>query len=203
MVLESNTDSVWYAVYGSNLLRGRFMCYLEGRPFPGQSNARVPRRCNAGTSIQGDKPFHLEFELYFARDAPDWGRGGVAFVGIKRVTPPPTLGRAYLLTLQQLTHVATEENGGSRFVQITKEVLFGSPVQIRQGGWYNVLLPCGLLDGIPVVTITGWPDQTSPRRPPSENYLSTIQVGLRETYPSMSLSEIDEYIRSHIPHLKP
>jgi hypothetical protein len=183
-------------VYGSNLLKERFVCYLEGKPFQGAPNARVPRRCDSGTSVLDDRPFRLPFQLYFARHAAIWGGGGVAFLGIERVTPPPTLGRVYLLTIHQFTHVAKEENGGSRPVRVTREALFGSPFQIREGGWYNVLVPCSSLDVIPVVTITGWPEDTRPRNPPSESYLEAIRAGLRETYPSMSLSAIDEYLQA-------
>ena len=47
--LESDRESsVWYAVYGSNLLKERFMCYLEGKEF--RSNTTVlmaPPRCEA------------------------------------------------------------------------------------------------------------------------------------------------------------
>lgn len=193
---ESGTETpVWYAVYGSNLLRDRFLCYLEGRaPAP---NVRAPARCISGTRIQGDQPFPLKFELYFARKFKNWGGGGVAFVGIREINPSPTLGRAYLLTLSQFTHVAKEENGGKRPVSITNEVLTGtSPATIEGADLYRILLPCGFLDEIPVVTLTGSPEQMMHRNPPSELYLSKIRAGLRETYPSMPENAIDAYLRN-------
>jgi hypothetical protein len=137
----------------------------------------------------------LGFELYFAYQSAQWDYGGVAFVGVQSVTPPPTLGRAYLLTLGQLRHVAVEENGGRGSVTITRENLVGAPVNIRDRGWYRVLLPCGLLDGIPVATLTGLPEEVIPRSTPSEIYLETIKAGLRETYPYMSDSDINGYLQ--------
>jgi hypothetical protein len=49
---------------------------------------------------------------------------------------------------------------------------------------------------VPVVTLTGWPEETVPRKPPSPIYLSTIWSGLQETYPDMSDSEIQEYLQN-------
>jgi DNA-binding HxlR family transcriptional regulator len=74
---DSDAESyIWYATYGSNLLKEPFMCYLEGR---------VPPKCDAGTTIQGDhpfndQPFRLPFKLYFAREKSKWDHGGVAFL---------------------------------------------------------------------------------------------------------------------------
>jgi len=55
-----------------------------------------------------------------------WGPGGVAFVEIEPVTPPPTLGRVYLLTLPQLRCIAKGKNDGLYSVNITNEMLSGS-----------------------------------------------------------------------------
>src|SRR5215469_1550614 len=131
----SNAESyIWYAAYGSNVLRERFMCYLEGTEFRAENGTilRAPPKCDAGTRIQGDhpfndQPFRLPFKLYFACEKTKWGPGGVAFVEIEPVTPPPTLGRAYLLTLPQLRCIARGENDGLYPVNITNDTLSGSP----------------------------------------------------------------------------
>jgi hypothetical protein len=209
--LESGTESrVWYAAYGSNLLKERFMCYLEGKEFITNTTVlRAPPRCEAGTQIQGDHPFNdqpfkLPFKLYFAHEKTKWGPGGVAFVEIERVHPLPTLGRAYLLTLQQLKCVARGENGGSHPIDIKDEMLFGSAgttheITTDHQGWYPVLLLCGSLNykvaQVPVVTLTGWPEKTVPRNPPSLIYRNTIRKGLHQTYPDKPDSEIEEYLQ--------
>jgi len=78
---ESDTESyIWYAAYGSNLLKERFMCYLQGTEFRADNGTilRAPPKCDAGTSIQGDhpfndQPFRLPFKLYLAREKSKWG----------------------------------------------------------------------------------------------------------------------------------
>jgi hypothetical protein len=154
--LESYGKSyVWYAAYGSNLLKRRFMCYLEGTEF--RINGTVldaPPRCTGGTEVQGDspfndQPFNLHFKLYFAHEKTKWGRSGVAFVETDPATPSQTLGRAYLLNLQQLECLAKEENGGSHPIVITNDMLScptgtAQVITTDQKGWYRVLLMCGL-----------------------------------------------------------
>jgi hypothetical protein len=172
------------------------MRYLEGgKPTP--DAPRAHKRCLAGTEVQRDQPVQLEFELYFARKSSQWGGGGVAFVRMERIKPAPTLGRAYLLTLPQLIHVAREENAGKVTVSISSEQLAGQPVAVTESGkgWYPILLPCGSLDGIPVVTLTGLPKENARyQNSPSENYLKVVRSGIREIYPNMSDVDLEGYI---------
>lgn len=192
--MNASRSLVWYAAYGSNLSRERLICYLEGEaPGPGM---RKPGPCEVGAGILGDRPYSLPYPLYFARWSPDW-KGAVAFVGLTRFAPAPTLGRVYLLSLPQLCHVAFEENGGrGEQVEITDASLKVPAVQIRERGWYRLLLRCGDLDGLPVVTLTGWPAEAKPVSQPSPAYLARIRSGLRETYPFMSEVEIEEYLKA-------
>ena len=175
-------DSVWYAVYGSNLLRSRFRQYLE--------------RCPDGTREHDDIPLRIPFRLYFAHErSRNWGPGGVAFVEPVRAEPPPTLGRAYLLTLRQFAYVVGGENGRTGPIQISPEMIGSeSPVPIPGAGWYGVLLPFDHLRGVRVVTITRPNDLSVPRTSPGSPYQETIRSGLHETYPDMNDEEIDNYV---------
>jgi len=65
---------------------------------------------------------------------------------------------------------------------------------MRDNGWYRVLLPCGLYEGSPVVTLTGWPTETTPLGRPSDAYVTRIRDGLHETYPEMPPTDIDNYL---------
>lgn len=187
---------VWYCAYGSNVDRERFTCYLEGRsPAPG---VRQPARCLAGTKIYGDKALLLPHLIYFARRAANWDGGGVAFVQLAGTEPAPTYGRAYLLTLDQFRHVAKEENGGSVEITIPPTALRGQPVQIAERGWYAVLLPCGELRGVPVVTLTGRQDTMALRNAPAASYLAKIRSGLRQAYPGLSDADIDLYLSAAV-----
>ena len=186
------------------------MCYLQGSEFRTDMTVlTAPPRCDGGIEIYGDRPFKLQFKLYFAREMTKWGLGGVAFVETEPVTPAPTFGRAYLLTLQQFRCVAREENGGSHPVNIKNGMLFGPAgttheITTDHLGWYPVLLLCGSLNymftQIPAVTLTGWPEKMVPKSRPSTVYLTTIRNGLKETYPistyhDMTDHKIDEYLR--------
>jgi hypothetical protein len=189
---------VWYAVYGSNLDRNRFKCYLAGKaPSLG---ARTPKKCPAGTKIAGDRKLVLNFELYFAREAQSWSDQGVAFVRNQSSASARTLGRRYLLTLAQFRHVAQEENGGykTKPVHITKEMLSGPPVPIRSDGWYRVLLPCGVDGMTPIATLTGAPEEAGPPVQPSDAYRCVIRNGLHQKYRNMLDSEIDDYLEAAI-----
>ncbi len=194
----SNPSSslVWYAVYGSNLLRSRFMRYLEGNQR--SAHSLTLEGGISGDAVRDSRPYRLEFELYFAHErSRNWGEGGVAFVELDRVTPPPTLGRVYLLTLGQFEKVARGENGVSTGIRVTgEELLSHTPVNIGSSGWYRVLLPLGNMDAVPIVTLTGRPEETLPRRQPSERYKNTIRAGLQETYPDLTKSEITEYLQT-------
>src|SRR5215469_3497705 len=126
---------------------------------------------------------------------------------IELKTPPPTLGRAYLLTLLQLRCIAIGENEGSHPLDVTNEMLSGTPgtfhgITTDQQGWYCVLLLCGSLYykdiQVPVVTLRGWPEKSVPRNSPSLSYRNTIRKGLQQTYPDKLNSDVEEYLDSVI-----
>ena len=88
---------VWYACYGSNLRRDRFLCYVQGgrpegarRSHPGARNRTAPA---------DDRPMTLPGSIVFGWDSPTWG-GGIAFYDAG--AEGATLARAYLVTDQQL-----------------------------------------------------------------------------------------------------
>src|SRR5687767_6536481 len=107
---------VWYASYGSNLARDRFLCYLRGgrpegatRTYPGARDTSDP---------QGDEPMLLPGGVFFGWRSPTWG-GGIAFYdasprvdGASRHDGSAEAGayaRAYLITESQFADVAAQE----------------------------------------------------------------------------------------------
>lgn len=185
---------IWYAVYGSNVSLARFRLYLEGgAPVEG---ARAHNQCRAGSTIAGVRPVMIDRDLYFAGHPDQWN-GGVAFVGLAGVDPPPTYGRAYRLTSQQLLHVASEENGG-RQVRFNPGQIGDDVVELGARGWYRLLLPLGMLDGEPVVTLTGQRTELGVQTTPSPAYQDRIRSGLSETYPELTDAQIDAYLNDRI-----
>lgn len=153
---------VWYAAYGSNLDGERFACYVSGGVAPGSSR-RNPG-CRDTTPPRDDRPVELPYRLYFGGESRAWG-GGVAFVD--GAVADTTLGRAWLLTQEQFDDVVAQENGLPPGSRITS-------------GWYRSVLSCGIIDGLPVLTITS-PDRRAPN-PPSDAYLAVVARGLAEAH---------------------
>jgi len=153
----TDPDLVWYAAYGSNTDAERFGCYLHGGTPPGsairQRGARDP------SPPRDDRPFVLDLPLHFAGEARGWQGGGAAFVDTTPVPGTVTLARAWLITRDQLDDVFEQE-----------------------GRWYDVLLPCGELEGRPVCTITASRRPAPDPNPPAPAYLSVVVRGLSVTH---------------------
>jgi hypothetical protein len=180
---------VWYVAYGSNLCEGRFRCYLTGGSPDGSTSRHYPA-CAAGDEVLADRAVRVPHRLHFARASRNWNGGAVAFLDLRRVDPAPTYGRAWLITLEQLDHLVTEENAGHP-TSVPRAALRGGPTDLRDEGWYRTLLPLGELDGVPAVTLTGRP---KPRRRPDPAYLVTLRAGLAEAWPDLAPAEVDAYL---------
>lgn len=173
---------VWYAAYGSNLCAERFRCYIAGGIPPGRTDpcrgARDP------TPPRKDRPFAIPHPLYFTGSAESWG-GSPCFVDLVRsLDGGPTHGRAYLITWEQFEDVVAQENGRrtSRIDFDHDGLAAGSSVRLGPGR-YETLLCLGVLEGLPVVTITS-PRRMTDTEPgaPSPTYLNVIITGLREAH---------------------
>ena len=147
------SELVWYAAYGSNTDAERLACYLEGGTPPGGTSRNAGAR--DPSPPRDVRPFVLDLPLRFAGAARGWQGGGVAFVETEPVPGTRTLARAWLLTTEQVDDVFAQE-----------------------GDWYDLLLPCGELEGRPVVTITGSRRPEPDPNPPSAAYLSVVVRGL-------------------------
>ncbi len=168
-------DYVWYAGYGSNLSKQRFLCYiLGGKPKYGMT---INKGCSNKSPPSEDRPIEIPYILYFAlpkdkKGTSMWGRGGVAFLAPEKINNAElwTLGRMWKITKDQYEEVKRHEGEG-----YNNEIFLGKDE-----------------NGIPIYTIT---NKTKLKNvvPPSERYLKTIILGLKETY-SMSNEEICSYL---------
>ena len=100
-------DMLWYATYGSKINRDHFLEYIRGgkSAFNGQTMAG----CRNKQDPIRDYALVIRHELYFARNSVPWG-GAVAFVRAEE-SKVQTLGRAYLITAEQFTDIACQQNG--------------------------------------------------------------------------------------------
>jgi len=166
---------VWYAVYGSNLLFKRFMCYLKGGSFRG---GRSSEPCTDASPPRARLLYEIPYDMYFGKSSGSWEGKGVSFLDVTK--PGRAYGVAYLITREQFEHICREENGGHK-----PEI--GST-------WYDLVLPVGKFDKIPVLTLTS--SRVFLSNDPGPKYLEVLRLGLLEHYPYLSDDEAMEYLAS-------
>jgi tetratricopeptide (TPR) repeat protein len=177
----SITNLVWYASYGSNLCSRRFMSYLEGGQPDGASSSHSG--CRDKTSPKDDQPIKISYPLYFAKQSPNWGGKGVAFIGLKKEETETTLGRMYLITEQQFIDVVSQENDGVNISIDFQEVRKRGSMVFHES-WYGNIVYLGEQDGFPIYTFTSGKNiALEAPVAPSPQYLKYIISGLKEVYP--------------------
>lgn len=93
------TDYVWYACYGSNINKTRFMRYIVN--------------CSDTTPPVEDRAFTLPYNVYFADKSAIWDDKAVAFIDDTK--PGHALGRIYKITREQYEDVKMQE--GSKYTK--------------------------------------------------------------------------------------
>ncbi len=163
-----NEDVVWYAVYGSNLQKDRFLCYVQGgtckenhKPYPGCTDKTLP---------SAEDSMWVKGRLYFGRHSKSWDDMGVAFYD------PDAEGKTYMRLYQstygQLRDIQKQEGCGPR--------------------WYGRSVILGIQkDGIPVFTITS--EIANKQNPPSDNYLNLICDALTDEN-GFTKKQAEEYL---------
>jgi hypothetical protein len=167
----SENQYVWYACYGSNLCKERFLWYIQG------GGPKNNIGCKDKTIPVVDRPYTIHHELYFANQSRTWDNSGVAFLKAEINERIDTLGRAYLITSEQLEDIRNQEGASSN--------------------WYGHIVELGTMGGIPVKTLTRIPEKKGQYilNAPAIEYLDMLRRGLFETYPCMSVEEINRYLK--------
>jgi hypothetical protein len=184
---------VWYAGYGSNLLRERFDCYIKGGQ-PAGSTRTYPG-CRDKTDPRGDRAVTLRHEFFFANHSKAWN-GAVGFVR-PVASKAATLARMYLISYGQFNDVVRQENGkavpGEEIVPPYEDLSRGEQWEIAGVRLYGRLIKTGMEGEHPILTFTATRGDFVVG-PPSEAYVKMIVSGLEETYPCMYKSEIRDYL---------
>lgn len=183
---------IWYASYGSNLSADRFLCYIQGGQPKGSSTKH--RGCRDKTLPIDNRAITINRELYFARLSTSWGNGGAAFIRSQFHQTACTLGRMYRITVEQFIDVVKQEidHEGDLELNFEKALEAGSYV-FQKTEWYGNLIYLGMEHDNPIFTFTSEHD-IQPFNKPSQSYLKTIIVGLREMHNHLSIDEIVEYL---------
>jgi hypothetical protein len=179
---------LWYVAYGSNLSLERFRCYLRGGQPPG--GARHYPGCRDPSEPRADVGVLVGGGIYFAGESTVW-KGGMAFYDAE--LPGQVAARAYLLTPDQFKDVLAQEMrqtppGSALDLSLVHH--FGR--HSYGPGHYETLIRIGTRHGAPMVTFTS-DRHDRPLAAPSEAYLSTMAVGLREAH-GWSAARIGAYL---------
>lgn len=166
-----NKKNVWYACYGSNLLKERFMLYIKGGDC--RFNGKHYDGCTDKNEPSSDKPISIQYELYFGNSSGRWENGGVAFLKPDKNEKVNTLGRMYLITEEQFLEIQKQEGPG----------------------WYNKVLELSTFDDIPVNTFTH--SEEFAKKAPCKKYIGVVMEGLKETYPKMTHEKLESYLKIH------
>lgn len=193
---------VWYASYGSNLLRERFMKYIKGGIAPGATFSHVG--CTDKSPPLKDSQIILNHQLYFSQKIEGWENLGVGFVEHKAKPENRTFARMYLITQEQLEQIIWQENSISKFDNLPKidfeKVIEKGMLKIAKY-LYGGILFLGRKETHPIITFTAtWNDTNIKYCQPGTKYLKVIADGIRETY-SFSDNEIVSYFGG-IPGIK-
>ncbi len=212
-------EMVWYVCYGSNLLEERFLCYVRGGVIPG--NTLSERGAQDPTLPVRSEKCTIDHELFFSTPSKKWFGSGVAYINSQKIKQAGkgkavndldsrgysrlfargvTLGRRYLITLEQFLDVVRQENSLPAdcdipidFAKLRSE---GSQI-VLPGTYYGRLLYLGDADGYPSYSFTCIPDMSEMERAPLFGpYYDVIAGGLKETF-QLSDKKIAEYLGRH------
>ena len=163
-----NEKYVWYVSYGSNLCLERFLLYIVGGTNKELNVSQIG--CKDKSLPLMSRMVNIPYKLYFARSSSRWNNGGVAF--IDETTQSNTIGRAYLITKEQLIDVQTQEGAT----------------------WYDNKLYLGQIDGIVAYTLTSSRKETV--NCVDQLYEKVVLRGLME----LELDKIEaiKYLKSHM-----
>lgn len=169
-------EYVWYVSYGSNMLKERFMCYIQGDSYEDSSYRQA---CEDTTPPLAVKTVEIPYDMYFGNTSGSWHDCGVSFLDTTQ--KGYALGVAYLITKEQFDHVAEQENGGD----------FPG-----NGKWYTDIIDLGTIDGIEIKTITN--NNLREYNEPCIEYLETLLKGIKENWPDMADEDIEDYLNNCI-----
>ena len=179
---------LWYVAYGTNLSRGRFQIYLEGgRPAAG---GRHLPGCRDPLGPHRDVALMVPGGIRFVGVSTIWG-GGMAVYDARAAAQVAV--RAYLITAEQFVDVLAQE------MRLTPPVKLDlGPV--RESGWhslgpgrYQTLAQLGTYDDLPMLTFTSAAVADHPVNAPTDDYLRTMALGLREAH-DWSAGQIGRYL---------
>lgn len=150
----SDDRLIWYAVYGSNLLRKRFDCYIQGGKPDGA--AKEYPGCRDKTAPRDTRRIVLPHSLYFAEHSESWN-GAIAFIR-RTASDTHTYGSIYLMTYGQFNDVVRQENSrdvpGPVVVPSFEALAHADHWEIDGFRLYGGVIKIGARHGHPILSLT-------------------------------------------------
>ncbi|KAL6841959.1 hypothetical protein ACP4OV_028471 [Aristida adscensionis] len=210
---------VWYASFGSNMWKPRFLCYIQGGKAEGMSIACFGSHDTS--SPRGTMWKTVPHRLLFGRSStPCWGTGGVAFLNPEMNYNEKSYVCMYKITLEQFNDVLFQENrlvlenGKDGNVEYPDSPLIGASemefvstnkalhLEPIKDSWYSNVLYLGREDDLPILTMTcpssdieRFKSGELPLCPPSATYAATLIKGLVEGK-QLDAEEATDYINT-------
>ncbi|KAF3976008.1 hypothetical protein CMV_000755 [Castanea mollissima] len=193
--LELSKIDVWYASFGSNMWKPRFLCYVKGGqvegmqgPCRGSLDKTPPKEI-----LWGTYPHHL----FFGRESTSsWGPGGVAFLNPERKIQDKAYLCLYRITLEQFNDILCQENNSSYCMTsplfdlddlISVASNESNSLELQMRGWYSNVVYLGKEEDIPILTMTcvnsdmeSFRSGKLPIVAPCKAYMNTLVRGLVE-----------------------
>ncbi|KAJ8753010.1 hypothetical protein K2173_008797 [Erythroxylum novogranatense] len=142
---ELSKIEIWYATFGSNMWRPRFLCYIKGGQVDGM------RKSCAG-SMDRNLPRETIWKafphrLFFGRDSTKtWGAGGVAFLH-----PESDVNDTTYMCLYRITYMKTPAFDLAALNTIENERTIS--LELLKSGWYHNVVYLGKENDIPILTM--------------------------------------------------
>ena len=193
------TKYVWYAAYGSNLYRNRFLLYIQGgnaeyvnMTYSGCTNKSLPLK---------ESTCCIPYELYFSQKAVKWQNKAVAFIKSTPDSEKETLCKIYLITEEQFLEVNQQENSqpadfeaSNIDLEATKQQRYSLVGSEDSCQWYGRIIYTGEKEGFPIYSFTAkWAENSIEYSAPCNNYLAVIVNGLKDSF-DFNDDQIYEYI---------
>lgn len=186
-------EYVWYASYGSNMKKSRFLCYIKGGVPEGSTKEYSGCRDNSAP-IDIEELF-INSQLYFAKKSKTWNKGGVAFIKNEFGVKYSTYSRMYRITQNQFIDVLKQETNTQNelIIDFDKARMEGSLI-VKKRSWYGKLIYLGEQDGSPIFTFTNEKNLNEFVKP-DPKYLKTIIEGIDESH-EVDQEALLEYLKN-------
>ena len=195
------SEYIWYACYGSNLYKKRFLLYILGGSL--ESSNRIHLGCSNKELPKRDSTITIPFELYFSKKSKAWENMAISFVKSKKDESARTLSRLYLVTVEQYTEIIMQENGKNPSY-MKPEIDFQLTIKTGVSTIgdkddylrYGKLLYISEKEGFPIFSFTAkWADETIKCEKPGGKYLKAVINGIKESF-DLSHDEIFNYLKN-------